>query len=181
MINNFGLDGIGLLSGNNTIIGNWIGLGPDGVTANGNGGAGISVSSSPGNRIGGATLTVGIASQPQQSLLARNVIAGNAGRLRIQGAAATNNLITLNYIGTNAAGSAAVPNLGNGVHVVDSPANQIGGNVVSGNVGEGVRIDGPLRPATSSPATSSARRQPATSRLVMGPAVSSSAARPAIP
>jgi parallel beta-helix repeat protein len=54
-----------------------------------------------------------------------------------------------NYIGTNAAGTAQ-PNGGNGIQIVATPNNVIGGmassmrNLISGNGGEGLRIDGTL-------------------------------------
>ncbi len=113
MINVFSQNGIAVSSGNNTIIGNWIGVGVDGVTPR--------------------------------------------------------------------------PNAANGVHVVDAPGNTIGASRRSPPMlfrATPARVSGltePWQQATSSPATSSARRQPATTRLVMGPAVSSSGARPAIP
>jgi hypothetical protein len=58
------------------------------------------------------------------------------------------NLIEGNYIGTNAAGTAAQGNAGNGIQIIDSPNNTIGGttpearNVIAGNAGEEVRLDG---------------------------------------
>ncbi|MFL6335798.1 MAG: carboxypeptidase regulatory-like domain-containing protein [Pyrinomonadaceae bacterium] len=59
------------------------------------------------------------------------------------------NTITGNFIGTNAAGTAAQPNSGHGVFIDGSPNNNVGGttaaerNLISGNGGQGVRIDGP--------------------------------------
>jgi hypothetical protein len=58
------------------------------------------------------------------------------------------NLIEGNYIGTNVAGTVVQANLANGVQVIDSPNNTIGGttfaarNLIAGNVGEEVRLDG---------------------------------------
>ena len=60
------------------------------------------------------------------------------------------NVIAGNYIGTNTSGTADLGNGGNGVQVIDSANNTIGGtssaarNVISGNQGEGVRIDGAI-------------------------------------
>jgi hypothetical protein len=57
-------------------------------------------------------------------------------------------VIQANYIGTNPAGTAAAPNTGNGVQIIAVPNNTVGGaaasmrNIISGNGGEGVRIDG---------------------------------------
>jgi hypothetical protein len=50
-----------------------------------------------------------------------------------------------NYIGTDVTGTVAQPNGGNGIQIVATPNNVVGGaNVISGNSGEGVRIDGTL-------------------------------------
>jgi parallel beta-helix repeat protein len=59
-------------------------------------------------------------------------------------------VIQANYIGTDVTGTIAQANKGNGIQIIDTPNNTIGGttnstaNVISGNVGEGVRIDGAL-------------------------------------
>jgi titin len=56
--------------------------------------------------------------------------------------------ISGNYIGTNAAGSAALANAGRGIYILDSSSSTIGGttaaerNVISGNAIEGVKIEG---------------------------------------
>ena len=59
------------------------------------------------------------------------------------------NVIQGNYIGTDVTGTVAQPNLGNGIEIIAIPNNVIGGsglgrNIISGNQGEGVRIDGTL-------------------------------------
>jgi len=60
------------------------------------------------------------------------------------------NVIQGNYIGTNPAGTQAAPNGGNGIQIIAVPNNTVGGatasmgNIISGNGGEGVRIDGTL-------------------------------------
>jgi hypothetical protein len=57
-----------------------------------------------------------------------------------------------NYVGTDVTGTVAQPNSGNGIQIIDTRDNTIGGttsstgNVISGNAGEGLRIDG--APAT---------------------------------
>ena len=53
-----------------------------------------------------------------------------------------------NYVGTDTTGTVAHPN-GNGIQIIATPNNMIGGsaglrNIISGNQGEGVRIDGTL-------------------------------------
>lgn len=68
----------------------------------------------------------------------------------IQVTGAGSNFIVGNYIGTDVSGTEASANSGNGVHVIDSPNNFIGGpgpaarNVIAASGGEGVRIDGAL-------------------------------------
>jgi hypothetical protein len=58
------------------------------------------------------------------------------------------NVVQGNYVGTNPAGTQAAPNTGNGIQIIAVPNNTIGGgasamrNIISGNSGEGVRIDG---------------------------------------
>src|SRR5262249_4095015 len=61
---------------------------------------------------------------------------------------ATGNVLQGNKIGTNAAGTAAVSNSGNGVTILNAAGNTIGGssagagNVISGNSSYGVAITG---------------------------------------
>jgi hypothetical protein len=61
-------------------------------------------------------------------------------------ASAGGNTIAGNFIGTNAAGTAAQGNAGHGLFIDNTPNNTVGGpagrNVISGNNGQGVRIDG---------------------------------------
>jgi len=62
----------------------------------------------------------------------------------------SNDVIQGNYVGTDPTGTLAKANGGNGVQIIDTPNNVIGGttssarNIISGNTGEGVRIDGAL-------------------------------------
>jgi uncharacterized repeat protein (TIGR01451 family) len=83
---------------------------------------------------------------------ARNLISGNANNGVSLNNSANNNLIQGNFIGTNATGSAAIPNGSSGVGIT-SPGtpctnNTIGGtapgarNVISGNTQQGVAIAG---------------------------------------
>jgi hypothetical protein len=88
------------------------------------------------NTVGGTTAGAG------------NVISGNSGDgVLIDGASGIS--IAGNYIGTNATGSAALPNNGNGVVISDGASNNtIGGttpaarNIISGNAANGVYIQG---------------------------------------
>ena len=80
----------------------------------------------------------------------RNVISGNDGQgVRIDGAGATGNVLSGNYIGTNAAGTAGIANSSGGVAIVNSAAsNTIGGlaagagNLIAYNTTYGVNVSG---------------------------------------
>ena len=126
-IGNFRSDAGIFLNGcdNNTIQANYLGIAADGTTAKPNA-RGLLLSNSSNNLIGGTTAA------------ARNVMSGNGnGGLLIGG---KSNVVQGNFIGTNAAGTAAVPQPG-GVSIFDSPStdNLIGGtaagagNLISGN------------------------------------------------
>lgn len=123
-------------SSSNLIAGNRIGTNAAGTSALGNGDSGVFVNgASIGNVIGG----VGVD--------ARNLISGNTSYGVTLGAASVDaTVIQGNYIGTDAAGSAAIANGGWGV-VVDFGATntQIGGTAV----GEGNLISGNTNPSSS--------------------------------
>lgn len=129
----------------NVIQKNFIGTNSNGTAAVPNTQFGITLANGANNNlIGGATASVG------------NVISGNGtDGINIQvgaqtGAIApTENKIQGNFIGTNAAGNAALPNLRHGVSVSGGRTTLIGGfgndipnarNVISGNGGDGIRI-----------------------------------------
>src|SRR5262249_22253185 len=111
VINRFTQYGIILqTSGNNILEGNFIGTNPAGDTDLGNANFGVIVTSS-GNTIGGTDPS------------ARNLISGNEFHgLNLSGATSNNNIVQGNFIGTNAAGTAALGNTRDGV-LVDSMAN----------------------------------------------------------
>ena len=74
-----------------------------------------------------------------------NLISGNSqSGVEIQGDGTTSNVVLGNRIGLTADGSARLPNLGAGV-LLNAASNLIGGsaqgagNVISGNLGVGVR------------------------------------------
>jgi parallel beta-helix repeat protein len=140
-----------LATAGNLISGNF----QDGVKITGNHSTGIFVLN---NRIGtdqsGAVAIanqgngVEIVHQAHHNLIGPgNVISGNVGDgVQISHDADTN-FVRGNRIGTDASGTVAVPNQGNGVNIFyRSIGNVVGGtsaaaaNVISGNVGDGVRL-----------------------------------------
>ena len=127
IINRWSGSGIVLQGGDlNVVERNWLGTGPTGTTALGNGN-GILVSSS-GNTIG------------------ENVISGNTNGVHI-GLGAFGNAVHDNLIGTDVSGTLDVGNTEAGVLILGE-ANAIGGpnaaarNVISGNDEAGVRLTG---------------------------------------
>ena len=139
VISGFSQGGIamGIGATGNVAQGNLIGLNAAGNAVLGNTVGVVIQQSAALNIIGGTTVGVG------------NVISGSSqDGIRINDAGSTGNQVQGNFIGTDASGSAALGNLGNGVHVIDSPGNTIGGsvagagNVISSNHGEGIRVDG---------------------------------------
>lgn len=119
----------------NVIAGNHIGTDVTGTQAAGST-FGVGISGAPANTIGGTTPA------------ARNVISGNQqSGIGIFDPAATGNRIVGNRIGTDAAGSADLGNLVNGVFIYDGAReNVVGGvsaearNVISGNDESGVAL-----------------------------------------
>ena len=86
---------------------------------------------------------------------ARNLISGTRGEagsygdgVLIEGSGTSANQVEGNYIGTNAAGSGALANRGDGVFISGASNNTVGGtaagarNLISGNGGQGVAIVG---------------------------------------
>ncbi|MEX2175896.1 MAG: hypothetical protein WD872_16160 [Pirellulaceae bacterium] len=147
VISGNGSDGIeirGSKTDNNFVLGNYIGTNAAGTAALRNGAAGVwIVGGAQNNRIGGLTSIPGTG--------AGNVISGNSfnNGVPIEGAGTNNNLVQGNLIGLNAAGTAAVPNGGNGVFILGGASgNTIGGtvpaarNIVSGNNRMGIDIAG---------------------------------------
>lgn len=71
-----------------------------------------------------------------------NVISGNGGN-GIEIIDATETTLEANYVGLTAAGDEAVANAGHGVLIVDAPTTLVqGANAVSGNKGDGIRVEG---------------------------------------
>lgn len=117
----------------NTVTGNKIGTRASGNAALPNAGDGILIQS-PGNQIGGNLPAL------------RNLISGNGKTgIAVFGAAASNNTIQGNFIGTRLNGTAAIPNTTDGIRVSNGANTLIGStsdtgarNVISGNGGSGV-------------------------------------------
>ncbi|HEX8220430.1 MAG TPA: S-layer homology domain-containing protein [Chloroflexia bacterium] len=139
------LDGVAIFedavsSNSNVVAGNYIGTNAAGTAAVGNGQRGVLVDGlgfgATGNTIGGTNAG------------ARNVISGNGGPgvqfARVPGGGQ----VSGNYIGTNAAGTGAIPNGEGGLLINDSAAVVVGGtasgsgNVISGNTGNGLSLLG---------------------------------------
>ena len=143
VIDHFGGAAIQVDGTGNTIEGNFVGTDPTGAVAQGNSGLAAVLlrefnSSDPvsNNTIGGSTPA------------ARNVISGNGGDgVRIDATAGTGNVIQGNYIGTNASGTAALPNGDFGI-ISSLDQTLIGGltaatrNLVSGNADGGIYLAG---------------------------------------
>ena len=117
----------------NSLFNNFLGVAPDGTTDRGNEAAGLLIFDSDNNNI------------------SNNVISGNGGSGTNDGSGiavtnGNNNTITANKIGTNAVGTAKLPNDGWGLFLTGSN-NQVGGddsnqgNTISGN-GESFEEEG---------------------------------------
>jgi titin len=134
-INRFPIQLIELDSASNNIQGNFLGTDVTGTIARGNGSGsdGILVKS-VGNVIGGTNSGDG------------NLISGgNDTGIYVS---ANNNVIVGNLIGVNAAGTAALTNVNNGIVIYGCSGNLIGGpvppaaNIVSGNGASGIYLTG---------------------------------------
>ena len=146
VINRWGGSGIAVSSADNVVEGNFLGVDPTGALNRGNALAGVSVESGAGNLIGGTT-------PGARDVIAGNSIEANTGNVAIFPVSSVpdGTVIEGNYIGTNAAGTAAVAiqgtNPGPGVSIVGSTNTTVGGtssgarNVIAGNVGSGLLIN----------------------------------------
>lgn len=135
-------NGIGILlngagSTDNWIAGCYIGTNVQGTAAQANGQIGIWVNGGPSNNL------IGSNGDGVNDAMERNVISGN-GRSAVE-INSNNNTVAGNYLGVNAAGTAAIPNGEYGVRFLGSATgNIVGGtvsaarNVISGNAWTGV-------------------------------------------
>ena len=120
------------------VQGNFIGTNAAGTGSLGNSSNGIRIVNGPTNTLVGGTETG-----------ARNVISGNAeAGVILTSPTAMSSIVQGNYIGTDVSGTVALGNTGNGVSIVDSSANTIGGpaagagNLISGNGIDGLQVFG---------------------------------------
>ncbi len=122
----------------NVVSGNFIGVDATGAVALPNQDDGVTIAAGRNNLIGGIS--------PE----ARNVISGNGDDgVVILYNIASGNIVSGNYLGVDAGGNSAIPNINHGVFIdLGAHHNEIGGdtvgarNVISGNGGSGVGIGG---------------------------------------
>ena len=142
VINQFGFFGIALTgagSTGNRVEGCFLGTNTAGTAAMGNRDGAFFTTGAHDNTLGGTVVA------------ARNVISGNVlGGMGIVDPGSSSNVVQGNYIGTNAEGTAAIPNGRDAVVMFNGARNNlIGGttadarNILSGNNRDGVRIDDP--------------------------------------
>ena len=119
----------------NTVADNFIGTNNAGTAALPNTSAGISIfGGAQSNIIGGPTAA------------SRNIISGNTFQgITISDTGTKSNQVLSNYIGLNAAGTAAIPNQSSGIDIFNAAtSNVIGdvgkGNVISGNLAYGMSL-----------------------------------------
>jgi hypothetical protein len=160
-------EGVFILSGFGNVVGGT--LPGEGNVISGNGSSGVHLTSADGNfvhgNIIGADLNGNAANANLNGVVleagadnndiggtsagARNIISGNAVSGVLINVGANANRIRGNYIGLNATGDAALPNVNSGVRIEGASIdNEVGGevagagNVISGNNGPGVLIFG---------------------------------------
>ena len=117
----------------NVIQGNYIGTEVSGTAALSNTLTGVVITDAANNDVGGTDTGAG------------NLISGNGEYgVIIMESGATGNDVQGNYIGTDFDGDAAIPNQGAGVLIINASGNTVGGsgNLISGNVLQGVRLIG---------------------------------------
>ncbi len=143
VIRSFSLHGVAINGGaqNNWLAGNHIGIDASGTLDQGNTSDGVNISASSNNN------RIGTNADGTNDAAERNVISGNnSNGVEINGS--DQNIITGNLIGMRATGLVRNANTSDGVLINDGSSNVIGGssaterNIISGNFGTGVRING---------------------------------------
>lgn len=136
--------GVGVGGNDNRISGNYIGTNSSGTAAVPNNGYGVQVGGGgTHNLIGGSNPSPGGACSGECNLISGN----NETGVTLEDSATDHNTVSGNYIGTNASGTASIPNGDMGIHIFQGASyNSIGGdtpgkrNLVSGNTGSGISI-----------------------------------------
>ena len=146
VISGNGLTGVyinGIFSGSNNILGNRIGVGPEGTTT--------SDSAVPNDR-SGVQIVNRVTKTRIGSANAGNVISGNGLHgILIQSLGTIDTIVQGNYVGTTADSNDALPNASAGIYQSAGPAGTViggnrntgQGNVLSGNASQGVTIQSP--------------------------------------
>jgi len=128
-----GVEISGVGTDGNQVLGNLIGLEPDGTTAMPNAADGLVIGEGASRNVVGGTTSA-----------ARNVISGhqadNAVGVRIRVGSNSNDIVG-NYVGTDSSGATARPNR-DGISIESSNTNTLRGNLVSGNDFRGITISG---------------------------------------
>ena len=150
-------------SSGNVIQANRIGTNPAGTRAMGNRHGGIELIGASKNKIGGEAIgsnsngpnnPTGTEGDVPENYVAPpqgNLVSGNKREGILISAKSKGTLLSGNFVGTNAAGVAAIPNTGNGVRVIDSNGTVFRGctvtdnpfvyyNVISGNKRNGIHV-----------------------------------------
>ncbi len=150
-----------LISGStgNLLVANFIGTDATGLKQRSNQGNGVQIANgSNNNKLGGTTPPPSNppGTKPNDFSGERppegNLISGNAGNGVLINGGSTQNTLNGNFIGTDASGIKAQGNLQNGVSIVNADNNSLVGtqvnldpfifyNVMSGNQGNGLRVD----------------------------------------
>ena len=111
--------GVSLIAGNVKVLGNFIGTDSAGAVSLGNS-SGI-ISSGAGGQLIGSSLPAD-----------RNLISGNSNGVVLTNHSGETNTVQNNYIGTNAAGTAALANAGNGILLSGVFSGPTGATVIGG-------------------------------------------------
>jgi uncharacterized repeat protein (TIGR01451 family) len=134
VVNRFALEGIVIDTHHGVVRGNYVGVDVTGTQARPNGRDGVLLHGAP-NQVGGSDAAD------------RNVVSGNTfDGIIVQNPATAGNVIQGNYVGTNAAGTAAIGNGRWGITLEQSNSTTVGGdnpgqgNLVSGNLGYGIHV-----------------------------------------
>ena len=140
--------GIRLNDANNVVVaGNYIGTNRSGLGPVGNNNYGVQIERGTSNT------QIGTDGDGNMDDIEANVISGNrSGYRSLPGGWGSNNVIAGNFIGTDASGFLAVPNLDHGMEVLsfqqsrvgtngDGVSDQFERNIISGNNNDGIRID----------------------------------------